>query len=226
MMQSKRRVNNSPAPKCNTGQQKTKPGLQVIPQDFPFSVERQVKIPAKTPKPGMALVIGIGLAAVLTHPLPAQSAETDPSAPVNTCPRGKVWSGSLNRCVTIKSEKLNDEERYAQAFNLAKSGQYAQAITILKTIKNQKDPKVLTYLGYSNRKMGNMAQGVKYYKQALAIDPDFVKAREYLGEGYVAAGKVTLAKQQLAEIKTRCGTSCEEYKGLAAAIKAGRPNSW
>jgi hypothetical protein len=52
----------------------------------------------------------------------------------------------------------------------------------------------------------------------LAIDPDFVLAREYLGEGYVAAGKLDLARDQLREIGNRCGTNCEEYIELAEVI--------
>ena len=46
-------------------------------------------------------------------------------------------------------------------------------------------------------------------------------AREYLGEGYVAAGRVDLAKLQLTEIANRCGTTCEEYQELAEHIETG-----
>ncbi|MGH8497555.1 MAG: hypothetical protein ACREEM_10475 [Blastocatellia bacterium] len=43
-------------------------------------------------------------------------------------------------------------------------------------------------------------------------------AREYLGEGYVAAGHIDLAKIELSEIEKRCGITCEEYKDLSKAI--------
>jgi hypothetical protein len=46
-----------------------------------------------------------------------------------------------------------------------------------------------------------------------------VLAREYLGEGYVAAGKLDLAKVELNEIEKRCGTTCEEYQDLNKAIQ-------
>jgi tetratricopeptide (TPR) repeat protein len=77
---------------------------------------------------------------------------------------------------------------------------------------------VLNYIGYANRKAGRLDAGISYYKKALAIDPNFVLAREYLGEGYVAAGKIELAKNELAEIAKRCGVTCEEYVDLAAEI--------
>ena len=67
-------------------------------------------------------------------------------------------------------------------------------------------------------KQGNLEIGITYYRKALAINPDFVLAREYLGEGYVAAGRVDLAKLELSEIQKRCGTACEEYKDLSKAI--------
>jgi len=81
-------------------------------------------------------------------------------------------------------------------------------------------------MGYNNRKLGNTKTGVKYYKQALAIDPNYVQAREYLGEGYVAVGQLKLAKEQLAEIKNRCGEKCAEYKQLATVIKTGKSKTW
>ena len=53
---------------------------------------------------------------------------------------------------------------------------------------------------------------------AESVDPDYVKARQYLGEGYLAKGDVTRAKEQLDEIGKRCGGRCEEYTLLVDAI--------
>ena len=44
------------------------------------------------------------------------------------------------------------------------------------------------------------------------------KVREYLGEAYMIKGRPDLAKAQLATIKGLCGTGCEEYRDLSAAI--------
>ncbi|MBC8094611.1 MAG: hypothetical protein H7Y43_02250, partial [Akkermansiaceae bacterium] len=55
----------------------------------------------------------------------------------------------------------------------------------------------------------------------LAIDPDFVLAREYLGEGYVAAGRIDLATLELNEIRNRAGAGSEEYQDLSKAIATG-----
>ena len=105
---------------------------------------------------------------------------------------------------------------------LALAGEYDWAIEVLNAVRDQHDPGVLNYLGYAHRKAGMIEAGIAYYQQALAIDPDYVLVREYLGEGYVAAGKVELARQQLKEIATRCGTNCEEYQQLAEVIASAQ----
>ena len=138
------------------------------------------------------------------------------------CKAGQVWNKKTKKCVKAQSGILPDEELYQQGRALAKEARYDWAIEVLSTIQNQEDPRVLNYLGYSNRKAGRLDIGITYYSKALAIDPNFNLAREYLGEGYLAAGRVDLAMNQLAEIAKSCGLDCEEYKELNAAINAAR----
>ena len=140
------------------------------------------------------------------------------SPTTKSCKSGQVWNKKTKKCVKAQSGVLPDEELYQQGRALAKEGRYDWAIEVLSTIQDQQDPRVLNYLGYSNRKAGRLDIGITYYSKALAIDPNFNLAREYLGEGYLAAGRVDLAMNQLAEIAKSCGTTCEEYKELNAAI--------
>ena len=123
-------------------------------------------------------------------------------------------------CVKAQSGILPDEDLYQQGKALAKAGHYDWALKVLAVINNQNDPRVLNYTGYSHRKAGRLEIGITYYAKALEIDPNFNLAREYLGEGYVAAGRVDLARVQLAEIAARCGVSCVEYQDLSAAISS------
>ena len=148
---------------------------------------------------------------------------TTPSAP--DCPDGEVWSKKWKKCILAGHKDVTGEERYEQGWVLAKSGEYHRAIAMLK-LADQSDPRVLNYLGYSHRKSGDLKTGIKYYKAALAIDPDFVLAREYLGEGYVKAGRLDLAKLELEQIGKRCGKSCKEYIELAMVIDKGVDDSW
>jgi tetratricopeptide (TPR) repeat protein len=73
-------------------------------------------------------------------------------------------------------------------------------------------------VGYSTRKLGDLDKGLEYYHKALALDPNYLLAREYLGEGYLQKGDLAQAKGQLMEIAHRCGNSCEEYDKLEKAI--------
>lgn len=145
---------------------------------------------------------------------------TDASPANHKCKKSEVWDKKANKCVKKQSGILPDEELYQQGRALAKQGRYDWAIEVLALVQNQQDPRVLNYTGYSHRKAGRLEIGITYYNKALTIDPNFVLAREYLGEGYVAAGRKDLAQLQLSEIANRCGTGCEEYKDLAAAIAA------
>jgi tetratricopeptide (TPR) repeat protein len=120
---------------------------------------------------------------------------------------------------TKKTTELTDDELYQQGEALALEGEYAWALDVLGSIKNQNDPRVLNYTGYSHRKSGRLETAITYYRKALVINPNFVLAREYLGEGYVVAGRIDLAKVELGEIASRCGTHCTEYQELNSAIK-------
>ncbi len=124
------------------------------------------------------------------------------------------------KCVLQSSERVPDKELYELGKAMAFKGQYDQALDVLAAVKDQSDADVLNMQGYSHRKAGRLDVAITYYRKALSINPDFVRAREYLGEGYVAAGRVDLATNELVEIKSRCGVTCEEYKDLAKVIAA------
>jgi tetratricopeptide (TPR) repeat protein len=123
------------------------------------------------------------------------------------------------RCTRVTAE-LTDDELYDQGRALALEGEYAWALQVFGAIRNQNDPRVLNYTGYSHRKSGRLETAVSYYRKALEINPNFVLAREYLGEGYVVAGRIDLAKVELGEIAKRCGVDCTEYQELNKAIEA------
>jgi tetratricopeptide (TPR) repeat protein len=139
------------------------------------------------------------------------------TAPPPECPAGQVWNSEQAKCVE-KSSSLPDKDLIATGRQLAKAGKYYDALAVLGLVK-QKDPVALTYIGYSLRKSGQTEEAIGFYHQALAIDPDNADTREYLGEGYVASGRVDLAQAELAKIGAICGTGCEQYGLLSDAIK-------
>lgn len=124
------------------------------------------------------------------------------------------------KCVRATAGVLPDKELFEQGNALALAGHYDQALQVLALVQDQNQPDVQNMQGYSHRKSGRLEVAIGYYRKALDLNPDFVRAREYLGEGYVAAGRIDLARIELAEIKKRCGETCEEYRDLSEAISS------
>ena len=52
-------------------------------------------------------------------------------------------------------------------------------IKVLEMVKRKDDPVVLTYLGYSHRKLGDVDLGITLYKQALDVDLENVDTSDY-----------------------------------------------
>lgn len=149
---------------------------------------------------------------------PAQAADDGGSGPIMSCPSGQVRDAS-GKCIKQSNNAIDHEARVAYGLMLARSERFDEAIAVLKHASEPNDPRVLNYIGYSLRKSGRMEDGIGYYMRALSIDPNYVQAREYLGEAYLTMGRVDLAEGQLKEIETRCGSGCDTYLELADQIE-------
>lgn len=139
---------------------------------------------------------------------------------VTTCKSGYVYDKSKKKCVKKGSSLVPKEDILQQAWVLAKSGHFEDGRDLF-TLVNQQDPanpEALNGMGYTNRKLGNYDVAFVYYNKALTIDPNYLDAREYLGEGYAVIGRLDLAKAQLDEIGKRGGTQTEQYTELSEAI--------
>lgn len=146
-------------------------------------------------------------------------ADGDDDAPAKPeCPKGQVYDSTLKKCVLQTSSLVPDGDRTDYAYRLAKDGRYEEALALLDTLKNPNTAKALNYRGYATRKLGRTDEGIGYYLQSVKLDPQYAQVREYLGEAYVIKGRLDLAQEQLQQIKAICGSTCEEYQDLAAAI--------
>jgi Flp pilus assembly protein TadD len=78
---------------------------------------------------------------------------------------------------------------------------------------------IRNWLGFSQRKLGNLEAAFAAYNEALKLNPSHKAAHEYIGEAYVQAGKIDKAEKHLAELQRLCTPiPCEEYKDLKRAI--------
>lgn len=166
---------------------------------------------------GAAIVSIVGPGMAASGGSSGSSSSTDTPA----CNAGWVWDKKQQLCVRKESGLVGDKELYAQGRALAVDGHYKEALALLEAIRNKHDAMVLTMIGYSKRKLGDVDTGMAFYQQALAIEPDNINTREYLGEGYVILGRMDLAQAQLDRIEKVCGTNCEQYEDLSTAMNTG-----
>lgn len=145
--------------------------------------------------------------------------ESDSSSDTTTCKAGLVFDKKKQKCVKSDDANLNDAEWLENGRALAYAERYDEAIFALNQIDVKDTAQVLNYLGYATRKSGKLEEGLAYYRRALDLDPDYTLARAYMGEALIKKGDRSGAEEQLAEIKSRCGDECREYKLLAAALE-------
>ncbi|AWM92430.1 hypothetical protein DJ564_17190 [Pseudomonas sp. 31-12] len=157
------------------------------------------------------------LAVALSGSLALADGDDDAPAKPN-CPKGQVFDTKSQKCMMQTSRLVPDADRTDYAYRLARDGRYEEALALLDTLKNPNTAKALNYRGYATRKLGRTDEGIGYYLQSVKLDPRYAQVREYLGEAYVIKGRLDLAQEQLQQIKSICGSTCEEYQDLAEAI--------
>jgi tetratricopeptide (TPR) repeat protein len=172
----------------------------------------------------MKHILPFALAAAMVAPITAHAVGSDdskPPKPTETsteCEKGQVFDQETKTCLDVKSESMTDDLRYEGARELAYGERYDEALEILATAENPKDPRILNYKGFVNRKLGKTDIAMAFYSEALEINPDYILARSYMGQGLAASGDVAAAKAQLAEIAARGGEDTWAYEALSKAL--------
>lgn len=161
----------------------------------------------------------LGLATVMAaSPLMADGRISKDMGPASaTCDTHAKGAPAWTACVGMASQKMADEELFYAGYWLAKNGQYERALGYLN-LARKKDERVLTYIGFATRKLGNVDDALPLYREALAVNPDYVVARAYLGEAFLTRGERDKARGELNEIAQRCGVTCPAYVDLQGHI--------
>jgi Flp pilus assembly protein TadD len=177
--------------------------------------------------PAKFLLAGTAIA-VLLVPSSALAAGSEDAPPVDPVPTTATKDGSKpaagNVAPTTKAGAVvTAASAYAEGKLAVSRKDWAAAVALFTTAA-ELDPKnadVQNMLGYSYRKSGDLKNAFVHYELALKLNPKHKGALEYQGEAYVESGQMAKAKANLAKLKSICGTTCAEYKDLAAFIKAG-----
>ena len=75
---------------------------------------------------------------------------------------------------------------------------------------------ILTYLGFTYHKIGDLIMSEIYYQEALAVDPKNYLLNQRLGELYFSTNRTNLAKERL-KVLNSC--NCPEYLNLKNIIE-------
>jgi tetratricopeptide (TPR) repeat protein len=115
------------------------------------------------------------------------------------------------------------DRAYATAISYVNEHNYSKA---LKTLEQSETafgphPDVLTYIGYTYRKMGRYDMAERYYREALAIAPNHRGATEYYGELKVERGDLKGARRMLAKLDSMCTFGCIDAEDLRRWIAQG-----
>lgn len=165
----------------------------------------------------------------LTFAVHAAGSDDDtPPKPTRTtteCSDGQIFDESTKSCVESEEQSFNDNDRYNAVRELAYAGAYDRADQIIASAQQPEDPRFLNYRGFIARKQGDLAQALDFYTAALAIDPDYLLARSYMGQGLAASGDLAGAKEQLTEIAARGGRNTWAYVSLKLALN-GKPSNY
>jgi tetratricopeptide (TPR) repeat protein len=165
-------------------------------------------------------LLALAATASLTFAGTAFAAGGSDDASQTQCKDGQTYDEASKKCVD-KSGQLNDDTIYRAAREYAYAGKYDDALAMLKRARNQDDPRILTYYGYTNRKLGNIDVAMDYYNRAISADANNLLARSYMGQGLVQEGKLEEARAQLVEIRDRGGKGTYAYEALYDALKTG-----
>ncbi|WP_414714101.1 tetratricopeptide repeat protein [Shinella sp.] len=165
-----------------------------------------------------------------------------------TCTDGKIWNEEKKECLAPedlkpaevtptegtpaeekppeaeekKSQRDIDDTLYEAAREFAYAGQYENALRALRAASDQEDPRILNYMGYNTRKLGDMQLGMTYYKRALQKDENYILARSYMGQALIEQGDIEGARVQLVEIRDRGGENTWAYRALLQSLGGER----
>jgi len=154
------------------------------------------------------------------------TAAPKPTKTSKECRGTRVWDDLKQRCVRPKESSLDSQKLYDAVRELAYAGRYEDAQGVLRAMPDQQDDRVLTYWGFTNRKLGDVDAAMMFYTAALDKNPDNLLARSYMGQGLVSAGDLEAARVQLAEIEARGGADTWAGIALRKAIADGRTYSY
>jgi Tfp pilus assembly protein PilF len=109
----------------------------------------------------------------------------------------------------------------AEGRGLLAAGKYAEATDALESalVADPKNRVAFVALAQAAQREGLSGKAIRYYREALLIEPNDVAALAGQGEAMAAKGAIERAKENLSRVVKLCVASCPEQARLATAIE-------
>lgn len=122
--------------------------------------------------------------------------------------------------IDARSVALLDQAKAARA-----SGSLDQATDLLETALavDPKNRRAFHELAEIAKVQGLPGKAIRFYREALELEPNDVTALAGQGDALVQKGAVLKAQENLAKLKRICSANCPEEGRLAALIAKGPP---
>ena len=175
----------------------------------------------------MTLAVFLLALAVASPVIPAFAAGGGGDPPSSTPPPDAKSNSSKSTHKTKKKANKQssiDATAFAQGYRAAYAtiydrNDYVSAIEQLKALGRDDQADVANLIGYSYRKLGDYRLSQVWYERALKADPNHVLTWQYYGLWQIEQGNRDSAQYHLSRIAAICGTGCDEYRSLAAALE-------
>ena len=111
----------------------------------------------------------------------------------------------------------------AEGVALASAQKYDDAINAFESALavDPRNRTAFVQLAHVAQKQGLPGKAIRFYREALLIEPNDVGALAGQGDALIQKGAVAKARENLARIKQLCVATCAEQDKLAAAIARG-----
>ena len=100
------------------------------------------------------------------------------------------------------------------------AGSWDEAVKALTSagLRDARNADIQNYLGYAYRRQRQLDLAMRYYQQALVLNPRHRSAHEHLGEAYLTQGDLAKAREHLMALEQICLIGCDEYDDLKRAV--------
>jgi len=150
---------------------------------------------------------------------PSASPPSSPPPGARSAPRSSAKSKKKPTKQSSADDAVFRQGYRAAHATIYERNDYAAAIEQLKALGHDDNAGVANLIGYSYRKLGDYKLSQIWYERALKADPNHVLTWQYYGLWQIEQGNRDQASYHLSRIAAICGTACEEYRSLAAALE-------